>query len=139
MPAGSYYIGDPCYVMHDVWEEVCDTIRNGNGEFTLSNGVRFAAYGTAHGDGSYATNIGATLDVDAGLIGCIKLEDINYEDESNQVSFGTAYYFDKPFTTTGKLIEARKWDGVIHIGGVKIYTEDCYYEDYYELEDDNDY
>ncbi len=24
MPAGKYYVGDLCYVMHDVWDEVCD-------------------------------------------------------------------------------------------------------------------
>lgn len=24
MPAGRYYVGDLCYVMDDVWDEVCD-------------------------------------------------------------------------------------------------------------------
>ena len=55
MPAGQYYIGDLCYVMHDEWDEVChllfgssQTGRIKEGEFVLKDGRRFACYSTAY-------------------------------------------------------------------------------------------
>ena len=54
MPAGRYYIGDLCYVMHPEWQECCELFfppgapgRGVEGEFTLKDGRRFASYGTA--------------------------------------------------------------------------------------------
>ena len=86
MRAGRYYVGDLCYVMHPQWREVCDlmfnTGANGNpgsvldGEFNLANGVRFAVQGTAWGDGVYYDEAGREYPVDAGLIGCIAVEDV---------------------------------------------------------------
>ena len=84
MRAGTYYVGDLCYVMHPQWSEVCGLMfntgkgRDGvlDGEFNLANGVRFAVQGTAHGDGVYADNKGREYPVDAGLIGCIAVEDV---------------------------------------------------------------
>jgi hypothetical protein len=78
MPAGTYYIGDLCYVIEE-WHELCDIIIDGNnvkdGEFVMGE-RRFANYGTAYGDGSYKSNIGTTHPVDSGRIGCIKISDI---------------------------------------------------------------
>ena len=46
MKAGTYYIGDLCYVMHDRWDEFCSiTCSEHNvldGEFNLKDGTRFA-------------------------------------------------------------------------------------------------
>ena len=55
MPAGTYYVGDLCYVMSDEeWDQFCSiTIEGMNcleGEFTMPDGRRFATYGTAYGD-----------------------------------------------------------------------------------------
>lgn len=51
MPAGTYYVGDLCYVMHDVWDEFCDITIEGlsvlDGVFSLKNGVKFATFGTS--------------------------------------------------------------------------------------------
>ena len=82
MRPGTYYVGDLCYVMHPQWREVCDlmfaTKDNGtlDGEFNLANGVRFALHGTAYGDGVYYDEQGRKYPVDAGLIGCIRVEDV---------------------------------------------------------------
>ena len=84
MRAGTYYVGDLCYVMHPQWQEVCDLMfntgkgRDGvlDGEFNLANGVRFAVHGTAYGDGVYPGSDGKDYPVDAGLIGCIAVEDV---------------------------------------------------------------
>jgi len=82
MRAGTYYVGDLCYVMHPQWKEVCDLMFacDGNqvldGEFNLANGVRFAVHSTAYGDGTYMDLDGREYPVDAGLIGCIRVEDV---------------------------------------------------------------
>ena len=83
MPAGRYYIGDLCYVMHDEWREVCDLFFPPNspphgveGEFQLADGRRFASFGTAYGDGEYRSSINTLHSVDSGSIGCISIYDI---------------------------------------------------------------
>jgi hypothetical protein len=67
--------------MHPQWDEVCDLTISGNGnldgEFNLANGVRFAIHGTAYGDGVYQDEQGRDYPVDAGSIGCIRVEDVN--------------------------------------------------------------
>lgn len=82
MRPGTYFCGDLCYVMHPQWEEVCDlTFASGSnyvldGEFNLANGVRFTLHSTAYGDGTYQDQEGRDYPVDAGLIGCIRVEDV---------------------------------------------------------------
>lgn len=90
MPAGRYYVGDLCYVMHDVWDEVCDLMfpnsYNGNGEygkFKLKDGREFAVYSTMYGDGTYRDGSGREYWVDAGVIGCILESDIRDPNPSN--------------------------------------------------------
>lgn len=95
MKAGRYYVGDLCYVMDEEWSECCDLFFQGRsdhgcnqGEFTLADGRKFVAYNTMYGDGLYRSNFGTEHSVDAGLIGCIALEDIRddiSEDEMNRL------------------------------------------------------
>lgn len=88
MPAGRYYVGDLCYVMGDVWDEVCNlTFPHDNhrveGKFTLKDGREFAVYSTAYGDGTYRDGSGREYWVDAGVIGCILESDIRDPNPSN--------------------------------------------------------
>ena len=131
MPAGRYYIGDLCYVMHDEWDECCDlffppgeTGRGINGEFTLKDGRRFANFGTAYGDGTYRSSIGTNHCVDSGSIGCIRVEDIrdNTYDQNRIQQLGAIVEFDQPF-------EAFEDTGMIVFGHVKIETNDEPWED----------
>ena len=145
MQSGTYYVGDPCYVMHDEWDEVCSLIINDHdvldGEFNLKDGRRFAIYSTMYGDGSYETSKGGSLSVDAGCIGCIRIEDIDQDNTQNRIDFGMTVEFDSEFKTSGGRGD-RGWDGTIHIGDVKVYTGDMEEEDYdydeydYEEEDE---
>jgi len=138
MPSGTYYVGDLCYVLHDEWNEIMKLIfpPSGeclDGEFNLSDGRRFAIYSTLYGDGSFNSNTGHEFGVDAGSIGCIKIDDIDRTHRSNDVTLGTIFEFHEPFETSGGR-NHRNWDGIIHIGHVEIYTgyDDEEDEEYYE-------
>jgi len=101
MRPGTYYVGDLCYVMHPQWREVCNLMfATGDnsvldGEFNLANGVRFALHSTAYGDGTYQDQEGRDYPVDAGLIGCIRVEDV-YDPEWYLAGVQTVV-FDKQF------------------------------------------
>jgi hypothetical protein len=101
MRPGTYYVGDLCYVMHPQWKEVCNlmfaTDGRGvlNGEFNLANGVRFAVSSTAYGDGTYFDRQDRQYPVDAGLIGCIRVEDV-YDPEW-YLEGVNVIEFDRPF------------------------------------------
>jgi len=123
MPAGKYYIGDLCYVLHDAWDEFCEITIKGNecldGEFTLKDGRRFATYRTAWGDGEYPVSTGGSVGVDAGLIGCILVDQIRDDsvfDEEHMMSLGVIVEFKHDFETYSR-------GGVITFGRVSIDTE----------------
>jgi hypothetical protein len=124
MPAGRYYVGDLCYVLHDVWDEFCDVTIVGNsireGEFSLPDGRRFAAYCTKYGDGLYPSNIGSNLSVDAGLIGCIRIEDIRdpVATEAYMKALGAIVDFGTDFVTEGD----SRGTGIIQFGRVIVET-----------------
>lgn len=124
MPAGKYYVGDLCYVMHPEWNEVCDLLDGGEGEFTLKDGRKFASLNTYYGDGVYTSNMGTEHSVDAGLIGCIRVCDI-LDDEYTQEhtkELGAFIDFQEPF-------EVWNDDGILCFGHIRIDTKhNVYYE-----------
>lgn len=122
MPAGRYYIGDLCYVMHDAWNECVDLFfpasgfpGQAEGEFVLKDGRRFASFGTAYGDGTYRSNIGTEHGVDSGSIGCIRVEDIRDNTYSNIKEFGAIVEFAQPFEVSAD-------QGLLMFGHVQIET-----------------
>jgi hypothetical protein len=122
MPAGRYYIGDLCYVMHPEWNECCDLFfppghppRGVEGEFTLKDGRRFASFGTAYGDGTYSSNIRTSHSVDSGSIGCIRVEDIRDNAYNNIEELGAIVEFTTPFEVSSN-------SGVLVFGHVEIET-----------------
>ena len=126
MPAGRYYIGDLCYVMHPEWKEVCDLFfpadappRGVEGEFSLKDGRRFASFSTAYGDGTYRSNIGTDHSVDAGIIGCIRVEDIRDDAYDDIERLGAIVEFDQPF-------EVDSDAGLLKFGHVQIETNNDY-------------
>ncbi len=139
MPAGKYYIGDLCYVMHPEWDEFCSITIKGreclDGEFTLADGRRFATYGTMYGDGSYPCSNGAELGVDAGLIGCIRVEDItDKEGLERMMELGTVVEFDREFSTSER-------EGTIRFGHITVETgfeEEEEYAGYSDSDEDDE-
>lgn len=130
MPAGRYYIGDLCYVMSAQWEEVCNITIFGSsvedGEFQLENGVRFASLCTMYGDGHYYDQIGNRYPVDAGLIGCVRVEDIH--DTEARLELGAVIEFQHDFEVTSE-------NGLLTFGHIEINTGD---EEDDDQEDDHD-
>ena len=125
MKAGTYYIGDLCYVMHDRWDEFCSLTCSGNrvldGEFNLRDGTRFATFTTQYGDGTYQDELGNEYPVDAGLIGCIRVEDIAPAELAN-IESGRVVEFVRDFSTFSS-------GGVISFGTVSIDTDPEYTEE----------
>lgn len=139
MPAGKYYVGDLCYVMHPQWKEVCDILfanRDDNGcnegEFTLANGVRFAIYNTEFGDGTYPDDEGNFYPVDAGCIGCIRVEDV-YDPEW-WLDGMTVHTFTEDFTTSTDGSDIRIGDVVVHTGWEEDIAPE--YEDDYDEDEE---
>ena len=126
MKAGTYYVGDLCYVLHERWDEVCSLIIEGNrcldGEFNLKDGTRFAIYGTAYGDGNYFDQNGKSYDVDAGSIGCVLFDDIDLTNQENFLAGGNIHTFDTSFYT-GTM------DGKIMFHTLSIDTDPVYNEE----------
>ena len=124
MPAGQYYVGDLCYVMNPQWDEFCDITISGSsvkdGEFQLKNGVRFASLCTMYGDGCYEDEEGNSYAVDAGLIGCIRVVDIN--DSEANLKLGNIIDFKQDFDVYSS-------NGTLHFGHIAIETGDFDEED----------
>lgn len=71
LPAGKYYIGDPCYVIRGAnWQKVCDELEDGI--YTNLNHPFFMA-STAYGDGSYMDQEGNEYGVDSGQLGAVPI------------------------------------------------------------------
>ena len=131
MPAGRYYIGDLCYVMHDEWDEACGMFfptnqsgRGVEGEFQLRDGRHFASFGTAYGDGEYYNNMGTSHCVDSGSIGCIRVADIRDDTYGNIESLGSIVEFKEPFEVE------KVGRGLLRFGHVEIETDPVYDEEY---------
>lgn len=128
MKAGKYYVGDLCYVLNDSWDEFCDIIiverRTLDGEFKFKDGRRFATYGTKWGDGYYKDQDGHGYGVDAGLIGCVRVDDIDVGLRDSKSDFGGRIVtFDKDFDTWVE-------NGIIRIGHLSINTDPGFDENY---------
>lgn len=138
LPAGTYYVGDLCYVLgRDDYDEIVCTFRYNDGEVHTVNGYTFAWTSTAYGDGCYTDSKGNEYPVDAGLIGILRvdnhpemLEDMLQHNIDVDAKEGYPFWkhnlftFDKEFSI---LFE----DGVFNIDGNIIDTngsedeEDC--------------
>lgn len=70
MKAGTYYVGDPCYVLSDKdWQKIL-----GDDGFSQLKGHEIFFAGTNSGDGTYLDNLGNEYGVDTGCIGILPVE-----------------------------------------------------------------
>jgi len=120
LPAGKYYIGDPCYVIRGVdyerWTKFCDVLHEvcDGGPIVEFEGIPMFADGTAHGDGTYLDNEDNEYGVDAGLIGAVPVELIDDEDG---IELGRIVTFSEPFEVD------RSAEGMFQFGNIEIETD----------------
>lgn len=114
MKAGTYYIGDLCYLA-DVWEDILDIMHGGTGmnKHETEDGkiVEFAQFRTMYGDGTYDDQEGRRYDVDSGTIGCYPVSKY-----IGDIWGGNIIEFEKDFTVS-------KVDGVLKFGHIEINTK----------------
>lgn len=125
MPAGEYYVGDPCYAFDNhkrwmKWLKDADFDATPYPRYLLAEveGRPVLGIGTAYGDGAYSGTDGFEYGVDAGLLGVVPVEVA----EDNALYAMKKTTFDKPFTCSYD-------EGTITLGHIVIETGDD--EDYY--------
>lgn len=110
LPAGSYYIGDPGYVIRDDdWDDYLDAWFAGE-EW---RGKPVAAFGTK-ADGGFTDNLGRQYPVDAAMLAAVPMELV--KDRDRALRDGEVITFPKPFRCS---MDRR---GRIHFGDVRIKT-----------------
>ena len=105
LPAGRYYVGDPCYVIPDeTWPTFCKAMYpDGRGPpkvgvFWLPDGTKYAGFTTKYGDGLYES-YGKTEQmfyVDSGSIACIPVDAL--PSDKVEKAKGHVIHFDKSFS-----------------------------------------
>jgi hypothetical protein len=99
LPAGVYYIGDPCYVFNDKdWDEIWSNRNLDEPQVELFGKKVFVAP-TRWGDGVYTDNLGNVYTVDAGLLGILPVCLVDRAELRTSTTYGWHFVkFDKPFT-----------------------------------------
>ena len=125
VPAGRYFVGDPCYtagVNDYAWRTFIDLCYGDKQHVDVLaatfNGYPVVGIGTAYGDGEYMDYDGNPYAVDAGMIGVVAEEVViglkaqNFENLGRWVTFETEV----------ELVSGE--NGRIHIGEIEIPTGD---------------
>jgi hypothetical protein len=115
LPAGTYQIGDLCYLQDEyLWEQILETQEGKLGK--LGDGRLFVYMPTAYGDGVYTDNHGEDWYVDSGTIGILRSFPNDPEDVIEYPSpMGRTVFFKEPFNVYEK-------DGVLYFGDIWIAT-----------------
>jgi hypothetical protein len=138
LPAGEYYIGDPCYIFYNSWDDILGVTGMFDNDISKYKGFRFFVGQTAYGDGMYLDNYGKEYPVDAGLIGILDIEMLRIDNRIQKEEikeFGNIVSFDKEFLC---IIE----EGYFKFGNIEIETnwedDDEYDDEDYDWDDDDD-
>lgn len=141
--AGTYYIGDPCYLFEQSWEKILDDNKYFESENQFINGLPVAVGSTCYGDGTYTDNLGRKYSVDAGIIGILPIELIDLDKKlslqeiQNDDELAHIFSFDIDFSVDIK-------NGVFNFYNIFINTkyynvvEDEYYSDFEENDNDHE-
>lgn len=121
MPAGEYWVGDPCYAVPDErwmeWLEAADYMNEHSLLVADLDGHTVLGLGTAYGDGVFVGSDGFDYGVDAGLIGVVPVEVADYSDEKYPAgALMRRVEFTEPF-------ECRYSNGTIILGNIRIDTD----------------
>jgi hypothetical protein len=130
VPAGEYFLGDPCYAVHDAdWMPLLHSC----GFFQdkpvgTVRGHQVLGFGTRWGDGTYHDQDGHEYSVDAGLIGLVPLalwRQAPKYDEATLRDLGQIVAVGHPFTCSTDATS-----GLLIFGNTKIDTDPEVEDDY---------
>lgn len=116
LPAGTYWIGDPGYILsEEQYEQWLQEIEKGNeyDAVVIMNGYSFVTLSTMLGDGYYKSNLRFKFGVDSGNLACIPIGIVKQPPHKHFVRRRT---FKKAF----KCFRTKK--GMVHFGSVMIDT-----------------
>lgn len=123
LPAGRYFVGDPCYALQgddDAWCKLVDRFHGKRPDFRGGRKLIYKEQNmfwatTAHGDGTYSDQLGHKYGVDAGLLSVVP------------VSLATTSLVE--MKRLGQIVDfptvfvCYEEDGVIHLGHITINTD----------------
>lgn len=113
MNPGTYFIGDPCYVIpEEEWIEFINEHSHNGFEF---KNRKCWFDNTKYGDGGYLGNNNKEYSVDAGIIGVTPIELAIGVSKEKIESLGSIETFDEPFSVSCN-------DGFFTIGNITIKT-----------------
>jgi hypothetical protein len=118
LKAGWYYIGDPCYLFEESWDQILEETDYFNNKDSKMLGHDFFCSNTAHGDGEFHDQFNNRYPVDAGCISCLPIElmDVDKRVTKEQVKgFGSIIFFENDF-------ECLQDEGIFQIGHIRIDT-----------------
>lgn len=120
LPAGKYYIGDPCYIFKDSWNRVLTSTNYFEDTSGKIDGHNYCAASTAYGDGIYEDNQGRNYGVDSGVIGIISISALEIDNKTTVDNITGSDYmhvveFDSEFTV-------QIADGIFQFGTIVINT-----------------
>ena len=141
LPAGEYYIGDPCYLFGKSWDDILEVTNVFENDVDEYKNHKFFVGNTAYGDGEYYDRNGHPYPVDSGLIGVFPIKVIEIDNHiklEEILEYGNLVTFKEDFQC---IVD----DGYFDIGNIEIETnsswdeeEDDFFEDEYD-DDENDY
>ena len=119
LAAGTYYIGDPCYVIKD-WDSFLDKLGFNGGSYKEGHNT-YAGYNlfwshTLHGDGTYYDQTGRQFFVDAGMLSVLPVEICDSEMIRDHSDISVVQNFQSDFACFDI-------DGLIMFGNVMINTD----------------
>lgn len=118
MPAGHYYIGDPCYVLdREAREEFRASIHRPSG-IAAYGGVPSVSFYTKYGDGLYWDDYGYEYSVDSASIGAVPVALISDDPEvvERKAAYGQLHHFPSDF-------ECENVNGHLRFGRIVINTD----------------
>jgi hypothetical protein len=154
MKAGTYYIGDPLFVVEDrkLWIEFIESVIEFpyTIKFSSRSGISFHAYLTCYGVGEFFDNEGYFYQVISGLLGIVSKEDVlKMADEEiitelngeHSPQFGRFVTFEEDFDVvfSSDSQDAHQFGHLIIETGKDGLEEEDFSDQYYEVEYDQSY
>lgn len=139
LPAGEYFIGDPCYSFKDSeWDKIVDLLYSENGfeKRHNFNGYVFCGISTQDGDGVFEDHEGREYGVDSGTLGAVSralvVEQDRHKEYLEEAKLGHWVTFDEP-------VECGYEAGVVYFGNITIDTRGEPYPYHDDIDDEFDH